>query len=575
MSRSTASRFGSAAIAVMLLLTLLPTAASAAPVAPDAAASVANAPAGTTSWIVTLQPGHKPDREAPGLAKGAGGKVGMTYTHALNGFVFKGSAKGAAALAKNPNVRTVVPDGPTKLLADTIPTGVSRIRANHATASSAYAEGFRGAGVKVAILDTGIDLTHPDLVANIDASLGLNCMTSGPPQDGHGHGTHVAGIVAADDNGFGVVGVAPDAQVVPIKVLDDTGHGEWSNLICAIDYLTGLMTDDDPSNDVRVANMSLGDTGDIGSCDDGFVREAICTSVAAGITYVAAAGNSTVDTAGFIPAAMPEVIAVSALTDLDGEPGGTGGCWLWIFYCDDTLAEFSNYGAVGRCHGPWNPDLLGLDRRRLPDRGRHQHGRAPCFGRRGARALGQPKSLAGRHRGPAQGHRRVSERPAGEPDRWTAPARASGPTTRTASPSRSSTRCARHRRPVRYDHRPTVAITSPADGDNVSGTVSITADASDDTGVVSVEFLVNGVHLATDTDGTDGWSVSWDATRLEAGSTRSAPSSPTPRPRRRATRSVSARERTSRATGSARMAPTATSLPAGTGRATWRPCRRG
>ena len=154
--------------------------------------------------------------------------------------------------------------------------------------------------------------------------MGRNCITTGPPQDGHGHGTHVAGIVAAAANGMGVVGVAPDARIVPIKVLDDTGQGEWSNLICAVDYLTALATDSDPNNDVKVANMSLGDVGTIGTCTDGGIREAICHSVAAGVTYVAAAGNSTVDTSTFIPAAFPEVIAVSALTDLDGEPGGLG-----------------------------------------------------------------------------------------------------------------------------------------------------------------------------------------------------------------------------------------------------------
>ena len=167
-----------------------------------------------------------------------------------------------------------------------------------------------------------------------------------PPEDGHGHGTHVAGIAAAPVNNVGVIGVAPAARIVPIKVLDDTGQGEWSNLICAIDYLTGLNTDAIEANDVQVANMSLGDTGSIGTCDDGFVREAICTSVAAGITYVAAAGNSTVDTSTFIPAAMPEVIAVSALVDTDGRPGGLGGCVVpsLQLFCDDSLAEFSNYG---------------------------------------------------------------------------------------------------------------------------------------------------------------------------------------------------------------------------------------
>src|SRR5438552_537637 len=261
----------------MLLALPLPAAAattSSSTPAVDLAASA------NSDWIATLK-GGVDVTTSPALAKKAGGKATHLFSHALHGFAFHGSSAAVAALRKNPNVRTVVPDGPVKI-ADIIPTGVSRIRANHASQPSAYQSGFTGAGVKVAILDTGIDLTHPDLVPNLDLALGRNCITAGPPHDGHGHGTHVAGIVAAANNGLGVVGVAPEATLVPIKVLDDTGQGEWSNLICAIDYLTGLMTDGDPTNNVRVANMSLGDTGSIGSCTDGFVREAICHSVAAG-----------------------------------------------------------------------------------------------------------------------------------------------------------------------------------------------------------------------------------------------------------------------------------------------------
>ena len=150
------------------------------------------------SWIVTLKPGADSAKAAPGLARAAGGSVSHVYRHALDGFAFKGSAKAAAALAQNPNVRTVVPDRTLHAQAETIPNGMKRIRASHPTQPDAHDSGFTGAGVRVAILDTGIDLTHPDLVANLDTGLGMNCMnTALPPQDGHGHGTHVAGIVAA------------------------------------------------------------------------------------------------------------------------------------------------------------------------------------------------------------------------------------------------------------------------------------------------------------------------------------------------------------------------------------------
>ncbi|TMF33009.1 MAG: peptidase S8, partial [Chloroflexi bacterium] len=291
-------RAGVAAWVAVLLILPHPVAAAAnaatraaAPVAAQAAPVPHSA---TGSWIVALRPGRDAGQLAPGLARNAGGVAGRTFSHALNGFVFTGSDKAAYALRHNPNVRSVVADGTLKIAADTVPTGVSRILGNHENPQGAYQAGFAGDGVRVAILDTGIDLTHPDLTPNLNVGLGENCMTPGqPPQDGHGHGTHVAGTVAAADNDLGVIGVAPHARLVPFKVLDDSGSGEWSNLICAVDIITGYATDADPSNDIRVANMSLGDVGGIGTCTDGSIREAICTSVAAGVTYIAAAGNST------------------------------------------------------------------------------------------------------------------------------------------------------------------------------------------------------------------------------------------------------------------------------------------
>ena len=222
----------------------------------------------------------------------------------------------------------ITPDRKLALLAETLTPGVRRIGADDPTANDAHEAGYLGAGVSVAVLDTGIDLTHPDLVSNIDAGRGRNCMNLAlPPTDGHGHGTHVAGIIAAEaDNSIGVVGVAPEATIVPIKVLDDTGNGTTATVMCGVDYVTGLNTDADPANDVQVVNMSLGDTGTAGACDDGSLRQSVCTSVAAGIAYVVAAGNSTTDAATFYPANYAEVIAVSAITDLDGLSGGLAGC---------------------------------------------------------------------------------------------------------------------------------------------------------------------------------------------------------------------------------------------------------
>ena len=468
-------------------------------------------PAGTTSWIVTLRPGSDPDRDAPGLARAAGGSAGFTYRHALSGFAFEGSATAAAALLRNPRVRTVAADGRVEAVVDFIPTGVRRIRADHATEPNASGSGFTGAGMRVAVIDTGIDLTHPDLVANIDAGLGRNCIAGGSPQDDNGHGTHVAGIVAAAADGSGVVGVAPDARLVPIKVLDREGSGSYSSVICAIDYLTGLATDGDPGNDVQVANMSFGDVGSAGSCADGFLHEAICASTAAGIVYVAAAGNATANASTYIPAAYPEVIAVSALADFDGEPGGFAGCVAGD--CDDTLAYFSNFGLVvdvtapgSRITSTWlggvyatasgtsmaAPHVAGVAALALAE----SPSLSPAQARALLEATGEcPSQQVANPTGDCLGKGLWADDPDG-----------------TAEPLVNALRAAQEANPV-----PSVQITEPTYGTTVDGNVVITATADDDDNVTSVEFLVNDGHLATDADGSDGWSADWASDSVAEG----------------------------------------------------------
>ncbi len=302
------------------------------------------------SWIVTLVAGADPAAEAPGLAKHANGKVGSVYSHALHGFQFRGSAAAARALRHNPHVASVEADRAV-YLTEAVPFGVKRIDAYVVGSTEhAYGHGFRGNGIRIAIIDTGIDLAHEDLAATTDVALGKNCVGAGPPQDGYGHGTHVAGTAASPLNGVGLLGVAPESHLVPIKVFDDAGNSSEAMVLCGLDHIIGLATDGDPTNDVQVANMSFGEDRAWGDCANDALHAAICAASAAGITLVGGAGNSAVNANTFVPAAFPEVISVSALADFDGHPGGLKGCAfvadLFWYECDDTLAFFSNWGKV-------------------------------------------------------------------------------------------------------------------------------------------------------------------------------------------------------------------------------------
>jgi subtilisin family serine protease len=472
----------------------------------------------TGSWIVTVAPGIDPQQRADGIARRAGGGAAMVFRWALQGFVFRGSAAAAAALARDPEVRTVVADRPVHAVAETLPVGLQRIDASHPTQADAHDSGFTGSGARIAILDTGVDLSHPDLVANLDVALGKNCYSSGPPHDGHGHGTHVAGTAAAVANTIGVIGVAPQARIAPIKVLSDKGSGEWSNVICGIDHLTGLALDGDPSNDVRVANMSLGDTGSPGSCLDGGLREAICRSTAAGITYIAAAGNSSVDASTFVPAAFPEVVTVSATVHLDGEPGGLAGCDFAIFYCDDTLAEFSNHGAVVDVTAP------GYDVYSTWKAGGYRYESGTSMAAPHVAGVAALLLAARPDLGPADVEallEATGECPNGQwvdagatPDcagqgQWGNDPDGIG------EPLVNALRAAQAA--AGWDAVPRVSLTNPSQGDVVSGAVSVTAEASDDVAVTAVEFRVNGKLLSVDTDGADGWAASWDSGAAHAG----------------------------------------------------------
>lgn len=185
--------------------------------------------------------------------------------------------------------------------------------------------------VDIAIIDTGIDLNHPDLNVYRNVNM-INSNLSGA--DDNGHGTHVAGTAAALDNGFGVVGMAPGARLWSVKVLDAGGSGFMSDIIEGIDYVA------QHASEIEVANMSLGC-----QCTSQALDTAINNAVGAGVVFTVAAGNSGINAQTFSPAKNPNVIAVSAVADYDGLPGALAQATCRTDP-DDKLAGFSNYGSV-------------------------------------------------------------------------------------------------------------------------------------------------------------------------------------------------------------------------------------
>ena len=206
-----------------------------------------------------------------------------------------------------------------------IPTGIARI--------NGAATGITSVGV--AVIDTGIS-SHPDL--NVIDGINFSKGKSSNYSDGNGHGTHVAGTIAAMDNTIGVIGVAPGANLYAVKVLDNRGSGFTSDVIAGINWVAAN------ADKIDVANMSLGGSGQDSQCggNDSY-HNAICGAVAAGVTFVVAAGNESDDAANHRPAAYDEVITVSALADFDGLPGGNGSPTCRSDG-DDTFANFSNFG---------------------------------------------------------------------------------------------------------------------------------------------------------------------------------------------------------------------------------------
>jgi subtilisin family serine protease len=290
--------------------------------------------------IIVLNKDSKvsPRQLANNITASTGGQVNHVYENSILGCAIEipetAELTVRRALANNPNVSYVEPnvsyvekdrivkldpppgkgpgsgggdDGSSSPL-ETTPWGITRVGggSNYSGSGSAW------------IIDTGIDLDHQDL--NVDVTRSVTKVSKGPDSknadDGNGHGTHVAGTLAAINNDIGVIGVAAGASVVAVKVLDKRGSGSYSDVIAGVDHVAANAQPGD------VANMSLG------GGKNTTLNDAVKAAAAKGIVFSLAAGNNSNDASKYSPASTDDdgIYTVSAINRAD------------IF------ADFSNYG---------------------------------------------------------------------------------------------------------------------------------------------------------------------------------------------------------------------------------------
>ena len=289
------------------------------PSAPNAVGGLAESRGAAGIYLVTFRDDVSDVRGvANGMAAANGFALRSVREHAARGFSAMMSDQLAARLAVDARVLIVEPDGPVSLIfpraearpgsggGQSTPGGITRVGGS-----------VDGSGKTAWIIDTGIDLDHPDL--NTGRACHANFVTKGQnsPEDGHGHGTHVAGTVAAINNSIDVVGVAANAYVCAVRVLDNSGSGTWEGVVNGVNYVAANGTSGE------VANMSLG-----GSGSNATLEKAVADAGAKGIKMVLAAGNDGSYAGDFTPA-RTEGTNVYTISAIDSK---------------DCMASWSNWG---------------------------------------------------------------------------------------------------------------------------------------------------------------------------------------------------------------------------------------
>ncbi|WP_030227875.1 S8 family peptidase [Streptomyces sp. NRRL WC-3626] len=269
------------------------------------------------SYIVTLKKaaGFKASSAAGrDLVERYGGDVHRTFGSALNGYTAALSATEARRLAADPAVASVEQNqrvGVTDTTQSDAPWGLDRIDQTSLPLSGTYTyPDSAGSGVTAYVIDTGVRITHQQIAGR--ATYGYDAVDGDTTAaDGNGHGTHVATTIAGT-----TYGVAKKAKIVAVRVLDNNGSGTTAGVIAGIDWVT------ENHSGPSVANLSLG--GGASTTLDTAVRN----SIASGVTYAVAAGNSSANASSYSPARVTEAITVGATTSTDAR------------------ASYSNYGSV-------------------------------------------------------------------------------------------------------------------------------------------------------------------------------------------------------------------------------------
>jgi aqualysin 1 len=303
---------------------------TSAPETPSSS-SMSSGATGTDNYIVILKSTGDALGKSTMLAKSHGIEVGRLYSSAIEGFSATIPEAKVAELRNDPSVELVEAVQPVTIeqsgTYQALPWGINSIDGDISSTLAGNGSGTVS-NVRVYIIDSGIQ-THSDLNV-VGGRNFVTGMLSTAWGDDHGHGTHVAGTVAARDNSQWVVGVAPGAPLYSLRVLDASGSGNSAIVVSALDWLTAQVRSQKSAGTYlpTVVNMSLG--GPASSAVDYAVR----TLIAQGVVVVVAAGNENIDAYYSSPARVGEAITVGAIDNYGRK------------------ASFSNYGSVVDIQAP-------------------------------------------------------------------------------------------------------------------------------------------------------------------------------------------------------------------------------